>query len=404
MPEIPIPLGRRRELAVSDQEAIGPGAWRGLNAALIGQPGSRARLQTPALVIDLDRLEANVAKMAAHAAARKIALRPHAKTHKSVEIARRQIAAGALGICAAKLGEAEALADGGIDSLLITSPVVTDAGIARLIALHERIGELIAVCDNAEVAARLADSARASSRPLKLLVDIDPGLGRTGVRPAEGAHALVRRVAREPAFAFMGLQCYAGHLQHLESPNERRAKSLEALVELDMLCARLRRDGIEPRILTGGGTGTFDIDPDAAVLTELQVGSYVFMDRQYNEIWTKPGDRVPFETALFVQTTVISANRPGLATTDAGFKAFATDAGPPEIASGAPPGASYFFFGDEQGGIFYTGGDAPLKPTDVIFCVVPHCDPTVNLYDRYHVVRGDMLEAIWPVDARGRSA
>jgi D-serine deaminase-like pyridoxal phosphate-dependent protein len=247
-------------------------------------------------------------------------------------------------------------------------------------------------------------AVRGSARRLKVLVDIDPGLGRTGVRPGEGAHTLVRRLVREPAFEFLGLQCYAGHLQHLESPSERRAKSLEALAQLDMFCERLRREGIALRILTGGGTGTFDIDPDAAVLTELQVGSYVFMDRQYNEIWTKAGDRTPFETALFVQTTVISANRQGLATTDAGFKSFATDAGPPEIASGAPPGANYFFFGDEQGGVFYSGADIPLKPGHGISCVVPHCDPTVNLYDRYHVVRGDTLEAIWPVDARGRSA
>src|SRR5262249_3196691 len=152
------------------------------------------------------------------------------------------------------------------------------------------------------------------------------------------------------------------------------------------------------------GTGTFDIDPDAHVLTELQVGSYIFMDKQYNEVWEKPGDRVPFESSLFVQSTVISANREGLATTDAGFKSFATDAGTPKLSSGAPAGAAYFFFGDEQGGIAYSKDTGSLKPGDVVRCVVPHCDPTVNLYDRYHLVRGDTLEAIWPVDARGRSA
>ncbi len=373
-----------------------------LNAELIGKPGGAARLQTPALVIDLDRLEANIARMAAHARARRIALRPHAKTHKSSEIARRQIEAGALGICTAKLGEAEALAEAGIDSILVTSPVVTEGGIARLAALNARIGDLMAVCDNADVADRLAAGMRASGRKLKLLVDIDPGLGRTGVRPDEGALDLVRRVAGNPAFQLMGLQCYAGHVQHMESPNERRAKSLAALAELAVLRDRLAQEGIRPAILSGGGTGTFDIDPDAAVLSELQVGSYVFMDRQYNEVWEKPGDRLPFETSLFVQTTVISANREGLATTDAGFKAFATDAGAPAIASGAPQGASYFFFGDEQGGVIYAG--ERLRPGDVIRCVVPHCDPTVNLYDCYHAVRGDTLEAIWPIEARGRSA
>jgi D-serine deaminase-like pyridoxal phosphate-dependent protein len=127
------------------------------------------------------------------------------------------------------------------------------------------------------------------------------------------------------------------------------------------------------------------------------------MDRQYNDVWEKPGERPPFETSLFVQTTVISANRDGLATTDAGFKSFATDADKPLIASGAPAGASYFFFGDEQGGIIY-GGEPKLKVGDVVTCIVPHCDPTVNLYDRYHCVRGDTLEAIWKIEGRGKSA
>ncbi|HXM00439.1 MAG TPA: DSD1 family PLP-dependent enzyme [Rhizomicrobium sp.] len=375
-----------------------------LNADLIGVPGGRAKLATPALVIDLDILERNIVAMAEHAKKHGIALRPHAKTHKSAEIARMQMAAGALGICCAKLGEAEALADAGIDSILITSPVVTERGIARLTALNGRIGELMAVCDNAVVAARLADAARASGKPLKVLVDIDPGLGRTGIRPGDGALALVQQVAESKSLQFMGLQCYAGQVQHMESPNERRDKSLSALKELGDLRDELKTRGIAPKILSGGGTGTFDIDPDARVLTELQVGSYVFMDRQYNDVWEKPGDRAPFETSLFVQTTVISANRDGLATTDAGFKAFATDAGVPAIASGAPDGASYFFFGDEQGGMFYDSSKRKLAPGDVVTCVVPHCDPTVNLFDFFHAVRGDTLSFIWPVEGRGKSA
>lgn len=375
-----------------------------INAGLIGKAGSRHQLATPALVIDLDAFERNLARMAEFACGRGIALRPHAKTHKCAEIARRQIAAGALGICVAKLGEAEALADAGIVSILITSPVVTERGIARLMQLNARIGDLMAVCDNAEVASRLAERANAQGRKLKLLVDIDPGMGRTGVRPGDDAARLVETVARNPAFEFKGLQCYAGNLQHLESRNERRDKSLGALAELADFCTRLRNAEVAPDILTGGGTGTFDIDPDARTLTELQVGSYVFMDRQYNEVWEKSGTAPPFETALFVQTTVISANRDGLATTDAGFKAFATDAGAPQIVSGAPAGASYFFFGDEQGGVLYAADHGRLKPGDIVICAVPHCDPTVNLYDCYHLIRSDSLEAIWPIEARGRSA
>ena len=377
---------------------------QGLNDDLIGREDGSALLQTPALVIDLDRLERNIAVMAAHALKHGIALRPHAKTHKSVEIAKLQIAAGALGVCCAKLGEAEALAEGGIGSILITSPVVTERGIARLMALNARMPDLMATCDNAEVAARLAAAAKASGKKLKVLVDIDPGLGRTGIRPGEGAIALVKQVAESGSLEFMGLQCYAGQVQHMESPNERRDKSLSAMRELGELRDALAKAGLKPGILSGGGTGTFNIDPDAHVLTELQVGSYIFMDRQYNDVWEKPGERAPFETSLFVQTTVISANRDGLATTDAGFKSFATDAGSPVIAAGAPAGGNYFFFGDEQGGIIYPSAAHKLKPGDSVRCIVPHCDPTVNLYDRYHAMRGDVLEAIWPVEARGRSA
>jgi D-serine deaminase-like pyridoxal phosphate-dependent protein len=374
-----------------------------LNENLIGVTGGRGKLQTPALVVDLDVLERNIARMVAHAKAAGIDLRPHAKTHKSVEIARRQIAAGANGICCAKLGEAEALAAGGIDSILLTSPVVTDAGIARLMTLNAKMRELIVVCDNAAVAARLDLAAQAAGRKLKVLVDIDPGMSRTGIRAAN-APALVAQVAKADGLEWLGLQCYAGQAQHMESPNERRSASLQVLKELGALRDTLKMSGLMPQILSGGGTGTFDIDPDARVLTELQVGSYVFMDKQYNDVWEKPGDRLPFEVSLTVQTTVISANRAGLATTDAGLKSFATDAGPPQLASGAPDGAAYFFFGDEQGGVTYPRDGRLLQPGDVVSCVVPHCDPTVNLYDRYHVVRGETLVEIWPIEGRGRSA
>ena len=374
------------------------------NRDLIGVPGGRWKLATPALVVDLDVLERNIAKMAEHARAQRIALRPHAKTHKCAEIARRQIAAGALGICTAKLGEAEALADAGIDSILITSPIVTDGALARALALNAKLRELRIVCDDAEIATKLDAAARVSGQRLRVVVDIDPGMGRTGIRPDDGAAALVEQVAGSRHLEFAGLQCYAGHLQHLESPNERRDKSLAAMKELagfrDMLAAR----GLASSLLSGGGTGTFDIDPDARTLTELQVGSYVFMDRQYNDVWEKPGDKPPFETSLFVQTTIISVHRDGLATSDAGFKSFATDAAAPLIASGAPKGASYFFFGDEQGGILYDPSQGRLRVGDVLTCTVPHCDPTVNLYDTYAAVRGDTVEALWPIEARGKSA
>src|SRR5947207_1133469 len=193
-----------------------------LNAGLMGAPGERWQLQTPALVIDLDAMERNIARMAEHAQRHAIALRPHAKTHKSSRIARLQMEAGARGICVAKLGEAEALAEAGIDSILITSPVVTERGIARLMALNERMRELMAVCDNGEIVKQLAHAARESGKRLKVLVDIDPGMGRTGAAFGGAAIALVEQVANADGLEYAGLQCYAGNLQHLESPNERR--------------------------------------------------------------------------------------------------------------------------------------------------------------------------------------
>jgi D-serine deaminase-like pyridoxal phosphate-dependent protein len=162
--------------------------------------------------------------------------------------------------------------------------------------------------------------------------------------------------------------------------------------------------GIPCPIVSGGGTGTFNIDPEARVLTELQAGSYIFMDKQYGEVRIANAAPLSFEMSLFVQTTVISKTTPGLATTDAGLKSFATEAGAPIISSGAPEGANYFFFGDEQGGIILGGAEKALPLGAVLRCVVPHCDPTVNLYDAYHVVDGDRLVDIWPIEARGRSA
>lgn len=376
---------------------------RFINEGLIGKPGSRARLATPALVLDLDAFEHNVALMAAHCRASGLSLRPHAKTHKSVAIAHAQIAAGAIGQCCAKLGEAEAMAAGGVDSLLVTSPVVTEQGIARLMALNARIGDLMVVVDNPLNAGRLAEAARATGKPLKVLVDLDPGLHRTGIAPGAPVLALARQVHESGTLILRGLQCYAGHVMHVADFARRREKSLAAMKLLGETRDALKAGGLPCAIVSGGGTGSYNIDPEAQVLTELQGGSYIFMDRQYNDVALGGGAAMPFRTSLFVEMSVVSNNTPGLATTDAGFKAFATDAGPPVLHAGAPEGASYFFFGDEQGGITLPEG-AFLPLGARLAAMTPHCDPTVNLYDAYHVVRGGMLVDIWPVEARGRSA
>ncbi len=387
-----------------------------LHGSLIGR-AARDRLATPALVLDRDALDRNLARMAEFARAHGIALRPHAKTHKSVDIARRQIAAGAIGVCCAKLGEAEALADGGIRRLLITSPVVAEPAIRRLVELHRRCDELITVVDHPANAAALAaavsdagpiersETGGRAPRGIDVLIDIDPGIHRTGVASPAAALELAQRIRALPQLRYRGVQFYCGVQQHIARFAEREAAIRERMQYLRSVIAVLAEHQAAPAIVTGAGTGSHRIDAALGLYTEWQVGSYVFMDRQYAECELVPGGdgAGPFEYALFVETTVVSANHRGMATIDAGFKALATDGGPPAIVSGAPAGASYRFMGDEHGAILDPAGAHVWQLGDRVRLAVPHCDPTVNLYDSYHVVSGDTLEAIWPVSARGRS-
>ncbi|MBV9884296.1 MAG: alanine racemase, partial [Sphingomonadaceae bacterium] len=265
-----------------------------LNAHLLHIPGGRRRLNTPALILDLDLLEANIAQMARLCAEKNIALRPHAKTHKSIEIAKRQLQAGAVGICCAKLGEAEVLAAGGIGSVLVTSPVVTAEGCRRLAALNKSCPDLMIVTDSAANVPDLAAAGAASGRPLKVLVDLDVGQHRTGIAPGDSALALAEAIAATPHLSLAGIQGYAGHLQHLHGRAERRSRTLAAMALLAETRAALEARGHGCAIVTGGGTGTFDLDPGAATLTDLQAGSYIFMDAQYAEVWEADAERVPF--------------------------------------------------------------------------------------------------------------
>jgi len=375
-----------------------------LHAHLIGRQGSRRSLNTPALVLDIEALDRNLAAMASFAAANGLKLRPHAKTHKSVDIARRQIAAGALGVCCAKLGEAEALADGGIEGLLITSPIVGEPAVERLIALAARSPTLMHSCDHPDAVGAIGAAAKAAGVTITLLVDLDPGLRRTGVASAADAVALARQIADHEALRFGGLQFYCGAEQHIEAYADRREAIIARTAKLTETIKALKAAGLAPPIVTGGGTGSHAIDAELGVFTELQVGSYVFMDRQYGDCALRDDNASPFETALMIDARVISASHPTMVTIDAGLKAFATEAGPPPILAGAAEGSVYRFMGDEHGAIVPPRDVAPPKLGERLTLAAPHCDPTVNLYEAYHVVRGDTLEAIWPVSARGRSA
>ena len=370
------------------------------NMGLIGEPGSRERLATPAMILDLDAFERNVANMAAWAREAGLNLRPHAKTHKSVEVARRQIAAGALGNCCATLGEAEVLVAGGIPGVLLTSTIVTPDKIARMKALNERADGLMVIVDDPDNVNTLA-AAMDPGRPLHVLVDVEVGCGRTGVVGVDDAVALAQLVAGHPSLRFAGVQAYDGSVQAIVDYDERKRDADARMAHLKSICDGMTAAGHKPEIVSGGGTGTHDLDRTRGLFTELQAGSYVVMDAIYNACDLRGSGTVTFETSLYVRACVISRSHPGFVTTDAGLKAFATGSGDPVIATGAPDGAAYSFMGDEHGRITFADPGDALALGSCVECIVPHCDPTISLYDAYHVVRGDTLVDIWPVDGRG---
>jgi 3-hydroxy-D-aspartate aldolase len=372
-----------------------------LHSHLIGKPESRRELNTPVLVLDRDALARNVSKMAALAKGAGVALRPHAKSHKSLAIARLQLDAGAVGLCCAKLGEAEVLASGGVESILITSPVVSAPAIERLIALNSRIPDLMVCLDNPANAVALTAAAR--ERPLKVIIDVDPGIRRTGVGSVEAAVTLLQEIHSSSKLFFRGVQMYCGVQQHIKDYKERYAAIEERTSYLRSIVAALEENGGPSPIVTGSGTGTHHIDAQLGLLTEWQVGSYVFMDRQYAECDLANDKEQAYEYSLFIDARVVSANTRGIATVDAGYKAMATDGGPPVVMSGAPQGSNYIFMGDEHGLIIDPTQKHVWSIGDMVRLAVPHCDPTVNLYDAYHVVSGDTLQDVWPVSARGRS-
>jgi 3-hydroxy-D-aspartate aldolase len=379
----------------------------GPNEPLIGKPGSRLRLDTPALCVDLDAMERNIAAMAEFCRSKGVALRPHAKTHKSVRIAARQIAAGAVGICCATIGEAEVMAAGGIPGVLVTSPQVTPPKIARAVALNlAATGGFAVVADHPQNVADLSAAAMASGKALDVLVDFSAGHHRTGAATEDDAVALAHAVEAADGLRLAGLQAYYGNLQHIADRTERQNRARRQHAVIAGLVARLRAAGLAVPVVTGAGTGTHDIDAEAKVFTELQAGSYIFMDVEYAKALRDGRNALPFETSLFVQAAVVSvagAEVPGgYVTTDAGLKCFATEGPKPEVLSGGPPGAAYDYAGDEHGRLTFPPGSTIPALGERIELVTPHCDPTVNLHDFYHVLRGDTLVDIWPVDARGK--
>jgi D-serine deaminase-like pyridoxal phosphate-dependent protein len=377
-------------------------ASRARDAIALDRPLPIGSVPTPALLVDAAALERNLERMAAHARAKDIALRPHTKTHKCPLLAKRQMDLGAVGVCAAKVSEAEVMIDAGIEAVLVTSPVVTQDKIARVVALARRSREFQIVVDNAAAASALADAARSAGVSVGVLIDLDPGMGRTGISPGAPALELLRHLARLPALRFEGLQCYAGNVMHVNGWEERRRRSLQALERAIETKTLMERAGFEVRAFTGGGTGTFDIDCDVAAFTDLQVGSYLFMDVGYRRCGGRGGSVFDdFEPSLFVLATAISKPQAGYITIDAGFKALSADSGVPDLYDTA--GVVYKWGGDEHGILVLEAPSRPIELGDQVTLIVPHCDPTVNLYDVFHPHRDGVVEELWPITARGKS-
>jgi D-serine deaminase-like pyridoxal phosphate-dependent protein len=365
--------------------------------ARVGDPAGA--IDTPALVIDADALERNIATLAAYAAERGLRLRPHAKTHKSADIAQLQARAGAVGVCVQKVSEAEALADAGVSDIYISNEVVDAAKLDRLAALARRVPMAVAVDSDLGVQ-RLGQALERAQASMNVLVEVDVGHGRCGLPPGAAA-ALARHVAGHPAMRFAGLQAYHGRAQHLRTAPERDDAIRHAASRVRAAQAALSAAGISCPLVTGAGTGTFVHEAASGVWGELQCGSYVFMDRDYADNDPPAADSPRFEHALFVATRVMSRGA-SHAVIDAGHKSHALDSGPPRVWGADLEWAN----GGDEHGILRARGATALPGLDERVWLMPgHCDPTVNLHDTYVVVRGGLqqgvVEAVWPVHARG---
>jgi D-serine deaminase-like pyridoxal phosphate-dependent protein len=353
-------------------------------------------VDTPALVLDLAAFERNLERMAAALRGTSVRLRAHAKAHKCPEIARRQVALGAVGVCCQKVSEAAVFVAAGIEDVLVTNEVVGDAKLRRLavLARSARIGVLV---DHPQQVRALAAAAQAHVVTLDVYVEVDVGANRCGVAPGDPAVQLAREIAASAPLRFAGLHCYHGTAQHMRAPEERAAAIAAASEAARMTKRAIEALGIAVECVTGGGSGSFVHERDSGIFNEIQAGSYAFMDRDYGDNRLGEGD-IGFEHALFVRTTVMSRPTAARAIVDAGLKASSVDSGMPGVWK--RPDLRYAKASDEHG-VLETGDAAALSLGDALMLVPGHCDPTFNLYDEVVCIRGDRVEAVWPIAARG---
>ena len=363
-------------------------------------------LPTPCLLADCNAMTRNLQTLQRFLQLKGKSLRAHAKTHKSSQIASLQLKNGAIGICVAKLSEAEALIKSGITNLLVTGPVVTDEAHDRLIGCLDTAPELLITLDNLDNARRLAKKAPSFGEPLHCLIDLDPGFHRTGV-PLSEAIAFAQNLAEIPQLRIRGIQSYAGDLQHIVSWEERSARTKLALAPVVDIFREYRSLGLNMDIFSVGGTGTVQFDAEIPEVTEIQAGSYVFMDAEYGGLeWKDFLDRPgTFETSLCLLSTVVTANHPGFATIDAGLKALYRDGATPTVIEPLPfPTAmTYDWLGDEYGKITAARPDHHFTVGEKIQLTVSHLDPTINLFDYMYLTDAGRVVDVIPIDLRGCS-
>ena len=358
-------------------------------------------IDTPALIVDLDAFESNLAKLSDFARTAGVRLRPHAKTHKCPVIAMKQIAAGAVGQCCQKVGEAEALVRGGVRDVLVSNQVVGAHKLRRLAALARdaRIGLCFDSAEQVDAAARAASEIGVV---FDALVEIDVGMARCGVAPGEPAAVLAAHIAAAPGLAFRGLQAYHGTAQHMPTQAAREAAIRAAAADVRASQAALARAGLACEVVSGAGTGTFRLECAAGVWTELQAGSYLFMDTDYARIGNPDGGRyTEFRHSLFVLASVMSVPTADRAVVDAGLKSTSGERGMPWVHG--RDDIEVTSLSDEHAKLILGPKAQRVRLGDKVKLIPGHCDPTINLHDWFVAVRGDRVEALWPIAARGAS-
>jgi D-serine deaminase-like pyridoxal phosphate-dependent protein len=368
---------------------------------LVGR--KKLELDTPCLVVDLDLLDENLQKMQARIKAAGKALRPHAKTHKCSTLAKMQVANGAIGVCAAKVSEAEVLVEAGISGVLVTGPVAGREKVNRLVSLLGRAPFLMAVVDHPATIGLLENRLAEKDRQLDVLLDIDVGHRRTGVPPGKAAD-LAEKILSSRRLRLRGVQAYAGHVQHIPRYADRKSASREALRKAAAVFKQLQTRAESCTIFSASGTGTARIDLSLEELTELQAGSYALMDAEYLAIESADGsDAADYHPALTMLTTVVSGPHGRQVTVDAGLKALYRDGGRPRVLTPAYDKLHYDWFGDEYGRLSAPSRAALLPELGMVLeLVVSHCDPTVNLFDRLFITRAGKVVDVWSIDLRGR--